>query len=425
MIAQRATMCRAASAVIAQAMLACSSASTTPHALDAAVIARPDAAMSSTAVAGAATAPPTPMQTPAAQAGASGSAVGRAGASGTSTFDASVLLDAQASTDAMTTAASDAGMAMATDAGAPATIAQPHELHGVNWADERDNFVQGTLQLSGLDASADTYASVQTKTSQIIAEFQEQLGANTIRIPINEPTVSSAWWDSYKAVIDTTTAMNMNVIVAYWAYHNGKPDDEAAFKTMWQKVVTAYADNARVFFDIHNEPSGFSASAWKDEAARWLGYFPSLPRARIIVAGTGSDDDLAAVGSDKRFDGCMLQLHYYAFWHKDWTTQKQWRDAVSAALGDYAERTIVGEWGAAMSTGLDYDTKTPDGNSEIAYITAMADLIRERNMGSVYWPGLRDDDSYALLKRSTNAGAITLSVVNASGRDRLRWSWDL
>lgn len=424
MIAQRTMICRSVSGVIALSTLACSSASTMPHSLDAAVIARPDAAsMSSTAVAGSAN-PPATVQPPPTQAGASGSVVGQAGASG---IDASLPHDAGSSTDATTPVASDAGVTMAIDAGArePTTIAGPHELQGVNWADKRDNFVQGTLQLSGLDSSADTYATVQTKTSQIVAEFQKQLGATTIRIPINEPTVASTWWDSYKGVIDTTTAMNMNVIVAYWAYHNGKPDDEAAFKTMWQKVVTAYADNARVFFDIHNEPSGFSTSAWKDEAARWLGYFPDLPRARVIVAGTGSDDDLTAVGSDKRFDGCVLQLHYYAFWHKDWSMQKQWRDAVTSALGDYAERTIVGEWGAAMSTGLDYDTKTPDGNSEVAYITAMADLIRERNMGSVYWPGLRDDDTYALLKRGSTSGAITLSVVNASGRDRLRWSWGL
>lgn len=34
-------------------------------------------------------------------------------------------------------------------------------------------------------------------------------------------------------------------------------------------------------------------------------------------------------------------------------------------------------------------------------------------------------DSYSMMKRVANAGAITLSVVNASGRDRLRWSWGL
>jgi len=94
-------------------------------------------------------------------------------------------------------------------------------------------------------------------------------------------------------------------------------------------------------------------------------------------------------------------------------------------LGAYASRTIVGEWGAAMSTGLDYGTSTPDGNNAISYITAVADYTREHGMGNVYWPGLCDGDSYSMMKRGANAGAITLSVVNASGRDRLRWSWGL
>jgi hypothetical protein len=328
------------------------------------------------------------------------------------------LLDASQSHDAATP-----GVAARVPPTA-ASIAQPGELRGVNWADKRDNFVHGLLQLSGLDSSTDNYDTVKAKTSQIVGQFRDRLGANTIRIPINEPTVSSPWFDAYKAVIDTATAMEMQVIVAYWAYNGGKPDDEAAFKAMWQKVVAAYQDNNRVFFDIHNEPSGFSASAWKDEAARWLGYFPDVPRGRVIVAGTGSDTDVVPLGSDKRFDGCTLQLHYYQFWHKDWTSQKQWRDAVTKALGSYAARTIVGEWGAEMSTGLDYDTKNPDGNSSIAYITAMADLIREQKMGSIYWPGLRDGDTYSLTKRDEKANANVLSIVNESGRNRLRWSWN-
>jgi hypothetical protein len=213
------------------------------------------------------------------------------------------------------------------------------------------------------------------------------------------------------------------VIVSYWAHHNGKPDDEAAFKTMWQKVVAQYEANNRVLFDIHNEPSGFGSS-WNEEAARWLGYFPALPHARVIVAGTGVDDNVVPVGSDARFDGCMLQLHYYGYWYKDWTTQKQWTDGLKKALGAYASRTIVGEWGAAMSSGLDYDTSNPDGDNATSYITATADFMRENGMGNVYWPGLRDGDSYSMMKRDTGASSITLSVVNGSGRDRLRWSWN-
>src|SRR6516162_1324397 len=90
-------------------------------------------------------------------------------------------------------------------------------FHGVNWADARDNFVNGLLQVSGLDTTSDTYATVQAKAAQILAQFRTKLGANAIRIPINEPTVSGTWWSAYKAVIDAATTGGMKVMVAYWA----------------------------------------------------------------------------------------------------------------------------------------------------------------------------------------------------------------
>ena len=297
-------------------------------------------------------------------------------------------------------------------------------FHGVNWADSRDNYVNGLLQLSGLDSSSDTYATVQSKAGQILAQFRAKVGANAIRIPINEPTVSSSWWSAYKAVIDTATADGMKVIVAYWAYHNGKPDDETAFKTMWQTVVSDYTGNQGVYFDIHNEPYGFGSS-WNGEAATWLGYFPSVPRERVLVAGTGYDDNVTAVGGDARFAACLLELHIYGFQHTSWTTRKQWTDALNSAIGSYAARTVVGEWGDTMNTGINYDVDASDGNNQLSYVTTMADYMRAAGMGSCYWPGLRNGDGYSMTSLSTSGTTLTLSIANMSGLDRLHWAWGL
>ncbi len=297
-------------------------------------------------------------------------------------------------------------------------------FHGVNWADIRDNYVNGLLQLSGLDASADTNSTVHAKAEQILAQFRAKVGANAIRIPINEPTVSSPWWNAYKAVIDTATADGMKVVVAYWAYHNGKPDIETAFQSMWQTVVSEYTSNDLVYFDIHNEPYGFGTS-WSDEAARWLAYFPGVPRGRVVVAGTGYDDDVAAVGGDARFAGCLLELHIYGFWHTTWTTTKQWTDSMTSALGGYASRTIVGEWGDTMNTGINYDVDAADGNNQISYVASVSDYMHSAGMGSCYWPGLRDGDGYSMTTLKTSGTTLTLSIVNQSGLDRLHWAWNL
>jgi hypothetical protein len=305
-----------------------------------------------------------------------------------------------------------------------ATIQGAGTFHGLNWADTRDNFVNGLLQLSGLDTSSDTYSTVQAKATQILAQFRSEVGSNAIRIPINEPTISSPWWNAYKAVIDTATANGMKVIVAYWAYHNGRPDDEAGFKSMWQTVVSDYMSNNLVYFDIHNEPYGFGSS-WNNEAAMWLGYFPSVSRGRIIVAGTGYDDNVTAVGGDTRFMGCLLELHIYGFQHTSWTTRQQWTDAMNAAIGSYAARTIVGEWGDTMNTGINYDVDASDGNNQLSYMTTVSDFMRSAGMGSCYWPGLRDGDGYAMTSLNTTGTTLTLSIVNMSGLDRLHWAWNL
>jgi endoglucanase len=348
--------------------------------------------------------------------------------SDTGTSDATaedVAVDAYAPLDAAKSsgdAANPIGDAGSSDAAA--VIQGAGTFHGVNWADARDNFVNGLLQLSGLNTSSDTYSTVQAKAGQILAEFRNKVEANAIRIPINEPTVSSTWWSAYKAVIDTATANGMKVIIAYWAYHNGKPDDETAFKTMWQTVVSDYMTNNLVYFDIHNEPYGFGAS-WNNEAAMWLSYFPSVPKGRIVVAGTGYDDNVTAVGGDSRFVGCLLELHIYGFQHTSWTTRKQWTDALNSALGSYAPRTIAGEWGDTMNTGINYDVDASDGNNQLSYITTMADYLRSAGMGSCYWPGLRNGDGYSMTTLNTSGPMLTLSVVNMSGLDRLHWAWNL
>jgi len=325
----------------------------------------------------------------------------------------------------------DAGLDVALDVGAAdagqgdagPTIQGPQTFHCVNWADPRDNYVNGLLALSGLSSGSDTYATVGSKAGDILSEFQTKLKANAVRIPINEPTVAGTWWNAYRAVIDTAVGKGMKVIVAYWAYQNGKPDSAAAFKSMWQVVVAAYQSNDLVYFDIHNEPYGYG-SAWNDTAAQWLADFPAVPRGRVIVAGTGYDDNVVPVGSDTRFAGCILQLHIYGFWHETWTTQKQWTDSMTTALGKYAARTIVGEWGAPMTTGTDYTVNT-DGDAFRSYVRAVSDSMHNAGMGSCYWPGLRNGDSYSMTTLSSSGSPLTLTVTSASGLGRLQWAWQL
>jgi endoglucanase len=50
---------------------------------------------------------------------------------------------------------------------------------------------------------------------------------------------------------------------------------------------------------------------------------------------------------------------------------------------------------------------------------------RAEGLGTVYWPGVRPNDTYRLQNINGSGTNISLSTTNASGRDQLRSSWGL
>src|SRR4051794_20409419 len=125
--------------------------------------------------------------------------------------------------------------------------ASTSQFKGVNWADQRDNFVNGVLYVSGLSAS-DTYSSATAVANQVVGQLYSITGANTVRMPVNEPTVSS-YWSTYTGAIDTALSKG-NVILAYWAYSGGKPTSTAAFNQMWDTIVGKYGSNPNAYFEV-------------------------------------------------------------------------------------------------------------------------------------------------------------------------------
>jgi hypothetical protein len=105
--------------------------------------------------------------------------------------------------------------------------AATNQFSGVNWADSRDNFQSGVLYISGL-SSSDTYASAQATGNAIVSQFMSKLGANAVRMPINEATVSN-YWSTYTGAIDAVLAKGM-VVLCYWdSAKTNRPPDMNAF----------------------------------------------------------------------------------------------------------------------------------------------------------------------------------------------------
>ena len=307
--------------------------------------------------------------------------------------------------------------------------AATNQFRGVNWADSRDNFQSGVLYISGL-SSSDTYASALATGTAIMAQFMSKLGANAVRMPINEATVST-YWATYTGAIDAVLSKGV-VVLGYWdSAKSNKPPDMNAFWSMWKTVTDKYGSNENAYFEIFNEPNMYSKTDLVSLYSTWLTKFPTVPKGRVILDGTGNAQNVSDVGSASSLDGCLLAVHDYSFFGSDtWTSEAQWVSQFKGEVGSYADRTVCTEWGGPMSPGskngvsysyLDY-SRTPTNYFE-AYVRGISSQLCTWKMGSFYWPGLRDGDWYSMTTKSGSGSGTTLSIPNQSGLDRLHASW--
>ncbi|MEU8262019.1 ricin-type beta-trefoil lectin domain protein [Micromonospora sp. NPDC048999] len=147
-----------------------------------------------------------------------------------------------------------------------------------------------------------------------------------------------------------------------------------------------------------------------------------MPKSRIFVSGTGYNDNVTTVCADSRLSGTFLSLHFYGFWKPTESSYWTWANDLRNRIGSCASRTVLDEWGAPMTTGLNYNGPI-NGNAYIAYVQATSDTLRLLGMGSVYWPGLRTGDSYSMTTLGGSGTSLTLTNNNASGVSRLQWAW--
>ena len=302
------------------------------------------------------------------------------------------------------------------------------QFRGVNWADKRDNFVSDVLVLSGMSLS-DNYQSASVVAERIIGQFQELLGTNSVRVPVNEPTILRAF-DMYSGALDVALKRG-RLVMGYWgpAQPSG-PKNMNDWWSMWAKLVEKYGNHPNAYFEIFNVPHMYSKDELRNLYATWLEKFPNVPRDHILLDGSGLAWNVPDIADDPRFEGCLFAVHEYTFWNMSITTEEGWKNSFKGKVGKYADRTVCTEWGGAMGPGekngvhYDYmDYNSNPTNYFMAYIRGMSDQLREWEMGSFYWPGLRDGDWYSMTKRNGEGANIKLEIVNQSGLDRMQRAW--
>ena len=320
-----------------------------------------------------------------------------------------------------------------------ATAVDPSQFHGVHWSRLGDNFTPDRLVLQGLSAS-DDYNSARSKADAMFATFQSDLGANTVRLPINPATAA---WNTYYGVIDAATARGFKVVLCYWAQDGTNmvpPSFLATWNQMWDTVTAHYLSNPLVYFDPINEPIGFTTAQWLDFAATWIARenAAGVPNSRLFIEGAQLDgggwgSDLRPLCNDSRFNGVYLAMHRYGFPYGA-RTYDQWVSDITTLMGNCASRTVIEEFGAEADTGINYDA-TPSGSTdkEVAYLRAITDVVHNYHLGAIWChviggrTSTPDHDTLNILRLDSGYDGSTnnlpLWTPNPTAVDRLEYAW--
>jgi len=333
--------------------------------------------------------------------------------------------------------------AVATTAAAPAASAaavtfDPSQFHGVTWSRLGDNFTPDPLVLQGLSAS-DDYNTTRSKADAVFSAFAGELGANTVRIPINPATASGT---SYYGVIDSAIAHNFKVVLTYWSQDGTNMVNSSllpSWQAMWDTITAKYVSQPLVYLDPINEPIGFTTAQWLDFAANFITRETGegMPANRLFIEGAQLDgggwgSDLRPLCNDSRFNGVYLAMHRYGFPYPA-RSYSQWVTDITTLMGNCSSRTVIEEFGSESDQGYDYDNPTSTSNQEVAYLDAITDVIRQYHLGAIWCHTIGgrtstpDHDTLDLLRLESgydgSSNNVPLWVPDPTSFDRLMWAW--
>src|ERR1022692_1087019 len=94
------------------------------------------------------------------------------------------------------------------------------------------------------------------------------------------------------------------------------------------------------------------------------------------------------------------------------------RHTIKGRIGSYTGRTIIDEFGAPMTTGINY-LANHNGAHYQSYFAAVTDLARSDGIGTAYWAGLKTGDSFSM-EAHHRSGLVD---NNSPGATQLRWGY--
>jgi hypothetical protein len=205
--------------------------------------------------------------------------------------------------------------------------------------------------------------------------------------------------------------------------HGDGLPDIASFQAAWANIHAAFATYPNVYYEVFNEPFGYSAAT----AAQYVADMEQiisgaqLPAAKVILDGVGYADDVASVaGAGWTGD---LAYHFYPNWLSSNRTQSNYSNFVQGKLAGLSSRVWITEFGAALDdSNTCYETYIDNTASPSADVDALRGLddavraFRSANQpihGAFFWHGWNNGDSYDYWATANAKGACKVRLIEA------------
>lgn len=306
--------------------------------------------------------------------------------------------------------------AVALLAAAPAR-ADTSWVSGGNWASD-DGTITDIQYPDGITSSTTTTEAAGV--ADTVAGDYEMVGINFVRYPINPATVSGNWAVT-QAAINELIADGLTVDICCWYVdweNSGTITNMTTWENMWKTVDGVYGNNNAVYYEPINEPHGYTLSGLESVYSTFLGLGLKKGQDHIILDGTGYADNVTGIGGDSSFNSCLLAVHDYSFWATH-TTDAAWSTDLYDRVYPYQGRTIMTEFGAPTTTGLNFGTAN-SGDNDICFVRGMCNqIISWGGMGAVWFPAHQAGTGNN--KRMFNGPGQ--GIINPSLVDEVEYGW--